>query len=113
MVNIQKTVDIQFKNKIYKLEIIASQDILEINLKNEHHDWVGRYSKEYIQDLTRKTGNFKKFGVFVEMLLSTLENEGGPVMLDLLNSQDLKSLKGNVASDKVYLVVTYAVAFDR
>lgn len=34
-------------------------------------------------------------------------------MLDLLNSQDLKSLKGNVGSDKVYLVVTYAVAFDR
>lgn len=76
MVNIQKTVDIQFKNKIYKLEIVASQDILFINLKNiqDEEEWVGRHSKEYIQELTRKTGNFKKFGVFVEMLLSTVEN---------------------------------------
>lgn len=74
MVNIQKTVDIQFKNKIYKLEIVASQEILFINLKQEEEEWVGRHSKEYIQELTRKTGNFKKFGVFVEMLLSTVEN---------------------------------------
>ena len=36
-------------------------------------------------------------------------------MLDLLTSQDLKSMQGrNAAShDKVYLVLTYSVAFDR
>ena len=37
-------------------------------------------------------------------------------MLDLLTSQDLKSLKtsrSQSSNDKVYLVLTYAVAFDR
>ena len=80
MVNIQKTVDIQFKETVYQLSInavsAASQEYLLINLKkpDSSDEWIGKHSKEYIQELTKKTGNFKKFGVFVEMLLSTLEN---------------------------------------
>ena len=87
MVNIRKTVDIQFKDIVYQLSVDVSSsgktDSILINLKrlDSGDAWTAQHSKEYIQELTKKTGNFKKFGVFVEMLLSTLEN----VLLDLPN----------------------------
>ena len=42
-----------------------------------------------IEDVTRKTGNFKRFGVFVKMLVSALENSSDAVHLDLLTYADL------------------------
>ncbi len=41
--------------------------------------------------MTRKTGNFKRFGVFVKMLVSALESSSDAVHLDLLTYADLVS----------------------
>ena len=43
------------------------------------------------------------------------EEESNTVSLDLLTSADLASIKksSHTVNDKVYLVLTYAVAFDR
>jgi coiled-coil domain-containing protein 61 len=35
--------------------------------------WRGDFSVKYIEEITNKTGSFKKFSVFVKMLLSTLK----------------------------------------
>jgi hypothetical protein len=115
MVSIKKSVDIQFKNILYNLQVVAEQDLLFIKLRNTttNEEFTGRYNQDYIQEMTRKTGNYKKFSVFLEMLLSTIENESGPVNLDLLQGKELKNIQGKSVGDKVYLVVTYAVAFDR
>ncbi|TPX61116.1 hypothetical protein SpCBS45565_g07346 [Spizellomyces sp. 'palustris'] len=80
-----------------------------------------------IEDICKKTGNFKRFPVFVEMLLSSLKNTNKTVRLDFLTSADVESLKSSDApqtrgadlkepipcQEKVYMILTYAVAFDR
>jgi coiled-coil domain-containing protein 61 len=35
--------------------------------------WRGDYTLKYIEEITKKTGTFKKFSVFVKMLLSVLK----------------------------------------
>ncbi|KAF1328199.1 hypothetical protein FI667_g7113, partial [Globisporangium splendens] len=113
--------------------------------------WTGSFPSAYIEELTRKTGNFKRFSIFVSMLLSALSHRSDAVFIDLLTTSDLelyrkrkmsskglfppkpqdafekKSLKGvfvvcssfpsaaagGAASNKRYLILTYAVEFDR
>ena len=82
-----------------------------------------------VENMTLKTGNFKKFALFVEMLFSGLEKSTNTVSLDILTMKDLQkvgvgSKQGQAAADaglrddgvpdsKLYLIVTYTVAFDR
>nr|KAJ3421826.1 Coiled-coil domain-containing protein 61 [Polyrhizophydium stewartii] len=100
--------------------------------------WRCDFSPAYVEEVTKKTGNFKKFHIFVEMLLSAMQKVPSPpshavspgaasnlqlmqpnstVTLDLLTAQDLDVVQGApspAATDsKIYLIVTYAVAFDR
>ena len=46
--------------------------------------FVGEFSKQYVEDITRKTGNFKKFPTFVKMLLSAFDH--GAQMLSGVNA---------------------------
>lgn len=65
--------------------------------------------------MTLKTGNFKKFSIFVEMLESALTGQSSTVTVDVLTLQDLQNTKAAVQDQdsKVYLIITYTVAFDR
>ena len=95
--------------------------------------------------MTRKTGNFKRFPVFVEMLVTGIKQvdlesfcgayvvlvltcldptaQASPtVSLDLLTHEDLLALKTSSKKpyeskqenqSRFYLILTYAVAFDR
>lgn len=91
------------------------------------------FSPADIEELTRKTGNFKRFAVFVSMLLSALEQRSDAVFVDLLTAADLELYRkrklgragdsshgtptingnGNGNNSKRYLILTYAVEFDR
>jgi hypothetical protein len=82
-----------------------------------------------IEDITSKTGNFKKFPVFVKMLLSAVKQQSDSVFIDLLTYHDLELLKSKKAkaqgqqpqqppraaqaNNKRYLILTYAAEFDR
>lgn len=46
-----------------------------------------------IEEITQKTGNFKKFPVFVKMLRSAILQESDSVFVDLLTYQDFEMLK--------------------
>lgn len=69
--------------------------------------------------MTKKTGNYKKFPIFVEMILSGMQKvcsfnqTSTTVSLDILTLSDLKQLNAGAKDDRLYLIVTYAVAFDR
>ena len=67
--------------------------------------------------MTQKTGNYKKYTIFVEMLLSALRKTNKTVSIDFLTVDDLKLAAPKAAlplnQKRIYLVVTYAVAFDR
>lgn len=42
-----------------------------------------------IEELTRKTGNYKRFPIFVNMLLSAMAHRSDAVFVDLLTTSDL------------------------
>lgn len=46
-----------------------------------------------IEEITHKTGNLKKFSVFVKMLRSAILQESDSVFVDLLTYQDFEMLK--------------------
>lgn len=79
-----------------------------------------------IEELTRKTGNFKKFPVFLNMLESAITKTSKSVVLDLLTYEDLEAMwERKLGSNKHgkkdlskpqakhYLILTYNVEFDR
>eukprot|EP00878_Enallax_costatus_P024901 GHUV01026600.1.p1 GENE.GHUV01026600.1~~GHUV01026600.1.p1 ORF type:complete len:235 (-),score=70.08 GHUV01026600.1:212-916(-) len=81
-----------------------------------------------VEDITSKTGNFKKFTIFVRMLQTAILQQSDSVFVDLLTFQDLELLKSKKAggtngqsapprqlpaSNKRYLILTYASEFDR
>ena len=91
-----------------------------------------------IEDVTSKTGSFKKYGVFIRMLITAIQQTSESVVVDLLTFADLEELKSRRAapsaagaaskpagppaqqsqtglqpSNKRYLILTYAAEFDR
>ena len=91
------------------------------------NDNISHFSSKYIEDITTKTGNFKKYSVFVKMLFSSLSEDSSSVFLDLLTYDDLESLKSRAGAaskagrapppagtvNKRYIILTYAAEFDR
>lgn len=92
--------------------------------------WQASFDAHYIEDLTHKTGNFKQFNIFVNMLESAISKTSDSVCLDLLTYNDLETLrqkksgatstvKANAPprsshiTSKRYLILTYTVEFDR
>ncbi|KAI8834351.1 hypothetical protein BJ741DRAFT_665876 [Chytriomyces cf. hyalinus JEL632] len=111
-----------------RLQINAGES-LSIELDAVHSSsavkrWSGSFSSQYIEQVTKKTGNFKRFTVFCEMISAASSNNNhtslsgqANVSLDLISAADLAPESAAdmalVECDKLYLVLTYAVAFDR
>lgn len=114
--------------------------VLELDELNTANQWRGVFESDYIEDLTRRTGNFKAFPIFVNMLQTALKQESKSLSLDLLTFNDLEMLRnkkggaggggGNVSTasstkqqqtamaasannNKRVLILTYNVEFDR
>ena len=96
--------------------------------------WRGDFTKPYLEDISAKTGSFKKFAVFAKMLVAAVVDSSESVFVDLLTYADLErlkrrrnesganakgvmadSLKTEVSpvSQKRYLILTHADEFDR
>lgn len=131
------SVELNVKSVIYILNLSANltgnEKYLTIEIQNTEtaEFWKGTYDEKYIEDLTRKTGNFKSFKIFVNMLQSALNQESNTVTIDLLTFSDLENLRNKSClnsstsssvsrhsmqhnnSNKKYLIMTYNVEFDR
>lgn len=92
---------------------IAAEDLTSLKR------WTGEFSAQFVEDLTHKTGNFKRFNVFTKMLATALEDRSSAVSIDLLSYGDLEMLKsgrkvvGPNDSGKKYLILTYIGEFDK
>ena len=112
----------------YELRVSADDGALHLDL--EEHDggqlWMGDFSAQYVEEITRKTGSFKKFALFVQMLEAALGDESESVFVDVLTYADLQALKSRKAGadgacaappaptkDKRYVILTYASQYDR
>ena len=64
----------------YELRVSADDGALHLDL--EEHDggqlWMGDFSAQYVEEITRKTGSFKKFALFVQMLEAAQRSSGSP-----------------------------------
>ena len=53
--------------------------------------WKGDYTSKYIEEICRKTGKERPFAIFLQLLLTSMQNKKGSsqVYIDLLGFQDL------------------------
>ena len=122
-----ESVEREFGETFYQITVTAHKGdtvSVEAELLDSGERWRGDFTSKYIEDITAKTGNFKKYAVFVKMLFSSLnENQSSSVFLDLLTYEDLESLKSRAGApsrasraptgNKRYVILTYAAEFDR
>ncbi|KAM9258586.1 centrosomal protein CCDC61 [Morus bassanus] len=121
--------DVTFRHGVHSVRLTLARSALEVEV--EAHltadTWRGEFDADFIEDLTRKTGNFKQFSIFCNMLESALTQSSESVTLELLTYADLETLRsrkiGAIArpspsaasplSAKRYLILVYSVEFDR
>ncbi|XP_029411354.1 coiled-coil domain-containing protein 61 isoform X3 [Nannospalax galili] len=129
-------VDYIFRGVEHAVRVVVSGQVLELEVEDRMtaDQWRGEFDAGFIEDLTHKTGNFKQFSIFCNMLESALTQLAGcllqnseSVTLDLLTYTDLESLRsrklgghpGSLAprsaqlKSKRYLILIYSVEFDR
>ncbi|XP_063793672.1 centrosomal protein CCDC61 isoform X2 [Pseudophryne corroboree] len=119
-----------FRGIEHILRVRDAGDRLEVEVEDAltTDQWRGEFDAEFIEDLTHKTGNFKQFSIFCNMLHSALIQTSESVTLDLLTYADLELLRHRKAggaqrqapaarsstlSSKRYLILIYSVEFDR
>ncbi|XP_055878623.1 centrosomal protein CCDC61-like isoform X4 [Biomphalaria glabrata] len=123
--------NIRGSDYIISLECKGSESLtVQVEDRLSADQWRSSFDVQYIEDLTHKTGNFKQFSIFVNMLESAITKSSESVSLDLLTYSDLETLrqkKSGISSSvkssipasraalttKRYLILTYTVEFDR
>ncbi|XP_030603204.1 centrosomal protein CCDC61 isoform X2 [Archocentrus centrarchus] len=122
--------DIVFRGVEFSVKIEVDRGLLIVEISDSvtADQWKGEFDPAYIEDLTRKTGNFKQFPIFCSMLESAVRKTSDSVTLDLLTYADLELLRNRKAgvvsrprshqqpsalTAKRYLILIYTVEFDR
>lgn len=80
-------------NYIIKLKDSSSVLVVNLTKADSGEGWEGQFDEDFIENLTKKTGNMKTFKVFTKMLMSALEKTSDSVMVDVLTARDLELLK--------------------
>lgn len=121
-------VDYMFRGVEHAVRVVVSGQVLELEVEDRMtaDQWRGEFDANFIEDLTHKTGNFKQFSIFCNMLESALTQSSESVTLDLLTYTDLESLRSRKLGGRVgacprsaqlnskrYLILIYSVEFDR
>ncbi|XP_051900105.1 centrosomal protein CCDC61 isoform X2 [Pristis pectinata] len=119
-----------FRGIEYIITMTVTGDVLEVQVEDRltSEQWRGEFEAVYIEDVTHKTGNFKQFSIFCNMLESAITKSSESVTLDLLTYADLELLrnrktgvgmrqvpppKSGALNAKRYLILIYSVEFDR
>ena len=79
----------------YVIRIRDSFSLLAVSLTRADTGevWEAQYDEDFIESLTKKTGNMKSFKVFSKMLVSAFDKSSDSVMVDILTARDLELLK--------------------
>jgi coiled-coil domain-containing protein 61 len=107
-----------FHSRAYSIDLFLDSTKLRIKLREISSGGLfsGDFSIQFIETLTHKAGSSKKFSVFLNMLISSIENTSSAVSIDFESHADLeklrnKPLQGN--SSNSYLILTYTAEFDK
>ncbi|XP_044113012.1 centrosomal protein CCDC61 isoform X3 [Neovison vison] len=77
-------VDYVFRGVEHAVRVVVSGQVLELEVEDRMtaDQWRGQFDASFIEDLTHKTGNFKQFNIFCNMLESALtQGKPDPVVL--------------------------------
>ncbi|KAE9043159.1 hypothetical protein PR003_g6160 [Phytophthora rubi] len=138
MEDLETSAALEFHGARFVVTLQVQQQLLHVQVEAADEAnappsvWTGRFPASDIEQLTRQTGNSKRFPVFVQMLLTALHRRSDAVFVDLLTAADLDLYRqrklqpgtavegltsaGGAASSgtgKRFLILTYAVEFDR
>ena len=59
---------------VSQFDPMSNRLVLDIEDKYSGDLWRGDFSAKFIEELTNKTGTFKKFNVFVKMMIGAMKN---------------------------------------
>lgn len=85
---------------VISYEVQESAFLLRLETENSLRNWFGKFSSSYVENVTSKTGNFKRFEVFAKMLAQALSAPTKSLFTDILTSQDLHLLKARKGSSR-------------
>lgn len=110
--------DRTFCVKDYKVDLQVRNEGISVKVaeKDTGNAWRGNFSAQFIEELSGKTGNFKKFAVFVRMLISGFEKSSQSIVIDLLTLNEFDKIRNSVnphAEEKLLLIMTYIGEFDK
>jgi len=122
-----KTAKLTFHDVPYVLKLSGDRDVLSVEVEDvdDGKRWRAKFASRFIEEITQRTGNAKKFDIFVRMLLSAVAQESDSVYIDVLTARDLEMLRRHAnpqgppttstagQSDKRYLILTYRAEFDK
>ncbi|CAH8454054.1 unnamed protein product [Heterobilharzia americana] len=105
----------------------VSQWKIELTDLITNEEWHTSLCEAFVEELTRKTGNFKRFEVFCSMIQSALSKRSSFLTLDLLSYEDLSEIRKmkiingyhssrspiSVNVNKRYLILSYITEFDK
>merc|ERR1712106_1158568 len=77
-----------------QLNVIAQRQA-NVRVRNQVRTWVGTFQPVYIEQLTRKTGAFRSFVEFCQLLKGAIQAQSASVSLELLTPADLGALRVN------------------
>lgn len=129
MEHLRKSSEINIRGTHYLYELSGDSENLSISFEEKETAklWKADFTSSYIETLTQKSKSFKKFPIFLKMLISALEGTSESVVIDLLTYQELEMFRssrnpGASSSSqpsnpkllsKRYLILTFSGEFER
>lgn len=94
MEDLETSAALEFHGARFVVTLQVQQQLLHVQVEAADEAappsvWTGRFPASDIEQLTRQTGNSKRFPVFVQMLLTALHRRSDAVFVDLLTAADL------------------------
>jgi len=102
----------------YILVARASADTLWVQAEATGRSWTGSFPAAFVEEVTRKTGNSKRFNVYLRMLQAALDGSSRSVQLELVSHSQMEALRARRQPESkpdspLYLILTYDVEFDK
>ncbi|CAG9329878.1 unnamed protein product [Blepharisma stoltei] len=121
--SIEKSFNFISKDIEYQATVHAQPREIRITITNLKGGmtWIGNFTESYIEELTRKTGNYMQFPNVVKLLYACLEAKRSNVRADFLSYHDLEHLRNKQSftstppkiSNKRYLIISHITEFEK
>ena len=115
---IDKSFERVFHGRNFEISVSVAMTGLTVLAKEAMtgNGWRGTFNSQFIEEMTAKTGNFKKFQVFCKMLMSGLDKTSQSVIVDFISKEELDKLRNEPRAskdNKMLMILTYVVEFDK